>query len=86
MAKAKKDGLTAEQRRMKAEQAARSKRQVQALEAEKKAAQRRADAGALKVYEQRCKERSIKREARAERTAELRQMDAKKAAIRRKYQ
>ena len=61
------------------------KAQAVELEAEKKAQKRAADKAALKVFEERCKKQAIKREARAERTEELRQLTAKKKAIAKRY-
>ena len=62
------------------------KAQAAALEREKKSKQRAADKAALQSYAERCKKRQEEREKRAERVAELRQLDAKKKAIRRKFQ
>lgn len=60
--------------------------QVRRAEAERKAAQRAADKASFKAYEEHCREHQAKREARAQRIQEMRQIDAQRAQIRRKYQ
>lgn len=62
------------------------KAQAKQLEAEKKTRQRAADKAALQSYAERCKRQQEARAKRAERVAELHQLDLKKKAIRRKYQ
>ena len=85
MAKPKKDGLTAAQRKLKAEQAAISRRQIKAIERDQKAAQKAADKGALKVFAERVKKQAEKRKKIDKRVAELHQLDLKKQAIRKRY-
>ena len=85
MAKPKKDGLTAEQRKLKAERAAASRRQIKKIEADQKAAQKAADKGALEVFAERIKKQAEKRKKIDKRVAELHQLDLKKQAIRRQY-
>ena len=82
----KKDGLNAKQRALKQKQQQISNAQIKKIEAEQKAAQKAADKGALKVFEERCKERQVKREERQKRTEELRQLAFKKRQIAKKYQ
>ena len=83
--KAKKDGLTSQQRAMKAEQAAISAKQIREIEREKKAKKKQHDAAALAKFEERCKAQQVKREERKKRVEELHTLSVKKRQIAKKY-
>ena len=85
MAKKASDGLTAEQRKLKAKQAATAAAQIKELERQKKARKKAADAGALAKHEERCKTQQVKREERKKRVEELHQLALKKRQISRRY-
>ena len=84
MAKAS-DGLNAKQRKLKAEEAARSKRQIKKIEAEKEASRKKSEAAELKMFAERVKKQAEKRKKIDKRVAELHQLDLKKQAIRKRY-
>lgn len=83
--KAKKDGLTAEQRKLKAQQAAIAARQIKELERQKAAKKIKADKASLEKFEQRCKDQQVKRQERQKRTDELHQLALKKRQIAKNY-
>ena len=85
MAKKASDGLTAEQRKLKAKQAAIAAAQIKELERQKKAAKKKADKANLEKFEQRCKDQQVKREERKKRTDELHQLALKKRQIAKRY-